>query len=181
MGVSTLVAFDFHVKPEELLKRLNQEMLLKPSTKFSVDKYEAKNFSDQGNLARLSVYHNGGRVIEWDKYEYGGDIPDAKTRASLQAELKAMRYAYPGGMKTLINMDTDYSFGSRDSLNAGDIHVGFIFQIHEKIVKPAGGKMMWRDEYSGEWFKGLTGLDRLSRNTINTQQAFNDLLKRMNR
>lgn len=62
--------------------------------------------------------------------------------------------------QALINIDTAYSYKGRDNAGCGTLHARVITMVHDEVAK-LGCTIKWKNEFTGEWFDGLDGLDSL--------------------
>lgn len=160
MTLSTLVGFQGQVDPEELHAWVNTHLLNEPDA--IIDRLWSQentiaNRGWQGFNAWVITHHNNGELFIWDVYddEDGATGPDV--------------HAY-------VDFDTAYGYRGPDGEDCNTLHATYIVRLFNEFATPRGLKLFWQNEYTGEWFEGITRLTTLFKSGDQAQEWFKQIV-----
>lgn len=110
----------------------------------------------------LGVY--GKEDYSW--YEDEDEIAEAKAQ---RAEDEA---SFPEAVYRL-NYDTAYGYTGPNGIGCSELHARAIAFIHENL--PEGSTFHWHNEFTGEWFEGLNGMDGFLNNGDDAMNWFQNI------
>lgn len=70
-----------------------------------------------------------------------------------------------------VNWDTSYSYRGPNGQSCNDLHAYYIVALG-RWLSDRGIRWCWHNEYSGEWFDGVNGLETLSQAGAEAQDWF---------
>lgn len=184
MTLSTYVGFIGDVDPAELHAWVNEHLLEAPHAIVDVRDDGIWNAPGQGFAAWAMTHHNNGEPVVWwtpetempDYWEkYGG-------RSAWEADQVRERayYAkYPQDVTAYVDFDTAYGYRGDNGETCDMLHALFIMRLMDEFAEPRGLKVVWQNEYTGEWFPAPEGLQKFLGNGDKAQEWFTSVVQPM--
>ena len=78
---------------------------------------------------------------------------------------------YSGWASMVISFDTAYGHRGPDGEGCAELHRKYIEVLHDHVTRK-GLQIKWQNEFTGEWFDGLAGLDELAKGGADAHDWF---------
>lgn len=143
MTLDTRIKLDQYVDIHELRDWINLNLLDAPNAiPGTTDATNADNQLGQGLAAWLMIEGKEGALMAHERDEEWDD-DESWERTQLT----------PEGYVT-ISFDTAYGYKDNGE-GCTQLHVRYLTLLNNEFLAPRGIGMWWRNEYRGEWYKGL--------------------------
>jgi hypothetical protein len=179
MTLSTNVLLSEYHEPRPLLDWINENLLQIDPSDIEESETNIRNRIMQGFSAIVDIDHKKGETFAGSKY---GDINDYKREyyesdEEFQAALDEFKEVEEGYQASRMHIDFDTAYGYQGPNGEGcsELHASFIFKLREYL--PESTTIRWQNEFTGDWYVDLDGLETLVSGGLEAQNWFHNIAK----
>jgi hypothetical protein len=134
-----------------------------------------RNRIGQGNRSMLDItYAIDGPIDE--QPDARREYEESRAKYPDDEDYGISDYYAPVSYCTKIDLDTGYGFQEEGIGGCSDLHAAIIMAV-AAFAADYGSEIMWRNEFTGEWFSGLDGLDAFAGNAVSAMDWFQNTVK----
>lgn len=148
---------------------VNAELLRAPDVRFRSSfvenqDYRSGSLSNEPGQGLDAWYHqvwwDRKQTLSSDVEDYVLEDYDSVEDFNMLVEEHLSTVALVGEYYGRLSFDTSYGFNSY-GLGASGLHASYIFRLVEEFFAPLGVDVVWRNEFTGEHFVNVDGLETL--------------------